>query len=201
MKVAIFGTGNVGIHMNNLLTGAGYETMLCGRRTADENRHTFAEGASGAEAILIALPYTVAVDIMKSIAPLTAGKLVIDCTNPLNPDWSPLVPGENRSAGEVLAGLLPDARLVKAFNTVFADVMVPERQLRSGLKITAFVAGDDTEARQKVITLASDIGFEPLDTGALFTARYLEAMAHLNIHIAVAGGGGTHAAFIYHKNQ
>ncbi|HDC4393613.1 TPA: NAD(P)-binding domain-containing protein [Enterobacter cloacae] len=199
MKVAVFGSGSVGIHMENLLVSAGYEVMLCGRY-ADEYRFSFEEGALSAEAVLIALPYTAALEVMKEISPLMAEKLIIDCTNPLKSDWSPLLLGGNTSAAETLAEILPGSKFVKAFNTVFADIMVPERQLRSGLKVTAFVAGDDTVARQKVMTIAADIGFEPLDVGPLFTARYLEAMAHLNIHIATTLGGGTDAAFIYHRN-
>jgi predicted dinucleotide-binding enzyme len=60
-----------------------------------------------------------------------------------------------------------------------------------------YIAGDNDAAKQKVYALASDIGYAPIDTGPLYTARYLESMAHLNIQIAVGQGGGTHAAFIY----
>jgi predicted dinucleotide-binding enzyme len=90
---------------------------------------------------------------------------------------------------------LPEAYVVKAFNTIFADVM--SEPVKNGQRVTAFIAGDNDAAKQKVYALASDIGYAPIDTGPLYTARYLESMAHLNIQIAVGQGGGTHAAFIY----
>lgn len=68
-------------------------------------------------------------------------------------------------------------------------------------RITAFLAGDDAPAKEVVAKLASDIGFAPLDTGPLLNARYLEAMAHLNIAIAVGQKGGTDAAFIYDQKR
>jgi len=75
--------------------------------------------------------------------------------------------------------------------------MKPERLTRLGVPVTAFVAGDDAEARQQVSSLARSMGFAPIETGPLSTARYLEAMAHLNIAIAVGQSGGTDAAFLY----
>lgn len=199
MKIAIFGTGNVGSRLAALMRAAGHEVLLCGR-VGGEGRHTFAAGTS-AEVVVLAIPYTAAAEVLAPLAAELAGKLVIDCTNPLQADWSPLRLGEENSAAETLARLLPQSRLVKAFNTIFADVMTPERQNRGGLRISAFVAGDDSAARQRVATLAADIGFAPVEVGPLSMARYLEAMAHLNIQIAVGQGNGTDAAFMYHQSK
>lgn len=199
MKVAIFGTGNVGSRLAELIRAANHEVLLCGRSGSD-GKHTFAEGAA-ADMIMLAIPYAAAADVLAPLAVELAGKIVIDCTNPLQDDWSPLLLGEQNSAGETLARLLPQSRIVKAFNTIFADVMTPERQSRAGLPISAFVAGDDAAARMQVGMLAADIGFLPVDVGPLSMARYLEAMAHLNIQIAIGQGGGTDAAFIYHQRQ
>jgi predicted dinucleotide-binding enzyme len=169
-------------------------------RLGGEGKHTFAAGAA-AEVVVLAIPYAAAAEVLAPLAVELTGKLVIDCTNPLQADWSPLPLGEQNSAGETLARLLPQSRLVKAFNTIFADVMTPERQNRAGLRVSAFVAGDDAAARLQVATLAADIGFAPVDVGPLSMARYLEAMAHLNIQIAIGQGGGTDAAFIYHQRK
>jgi len=67
--------------------------------------------------------------------------------------------------------------------------------------ITAFVAGDVAAAKQKVMTLAGLAGFALVDVGPLRMARHLEAMAHLNIEIAVGQGGGTNAAILYHHSK
>ncbi|WP_198432997.1 NADPH-dependent F420 reductase [Burkholderia ubonensis] len=127
------------------------------------------------------------------------GKIVVDATNALRDDWSPLPLGADGSAAQQISRLLPGVRLVKCFNTVFADIMTPERIDRAGHAVTAFIAGDDAEANAAVAEIAASAGFAPLVTGALNNAHYLEAMAHLNIQIAVVRGGGTNAGFVYHR--
>ncbi|MEM8839252.1 MAG: hypothetical protein AAGE89_14250, partial [Pseudomonadota bacterium] len=71
---------------------------------------------------------------------------------------------------------------------------------RTGVARYLFASqGDDDHAIERVSELASSIGLHPIQTGPLKNSRYLEAMAHLNIAIAVGQGGGTNAAFIYHS--
>ena len=203
MKIAILGFGNVGKQFAALFNQAGYEIVL-GLRSAPSQElpygaTSFKEAAEAADCIVLAIPFTACLDVLPKLAKVTRGKIIIDSTNPLNSDWSPKLLGEENSAAEEISRLLPDAYVVKAFNTIFADVM---GQLAiEGQAITAFVAGDNDGAKQTVMTLASDIGYAPLNTGALSTARYLESLAHLNIQIAVGQGGGTNAAFIYLQNN
>ncbi|MEO1603425.1 MAG: NADP oxidoreductase, partial [Pseudomonadota bacterium] len=151
------------------------------------------------EVIILAIPFFAAEDVLPTLAEQIADRIVIDATNPLNDDWSPRLLGQENSAAEEIARLLPDAKLVKAFNTIFADIMSESGFDRHGQKATLFIAGDDEVAVATVAGLASDMGLLPVRTGALTTARYLEAMAHLNIAIAVGQSGGTNAAFVYHR--
>lgn len=203
MKIAILGFGNVGKQFANLFSKAGHEIVL-GLRSVSNQEHpypftTFREAAQVADIIAIAIPFTACVDVLPELAEVTKEKIVIDSTNPLNADWSPKLLGQENSASEEISRLLPEAYVVKAFNTIFADVMnepVKDRQA-----ITAFIAGDNDEAKQKIIALANDIGYAPINTGGLYTARYLESMAHLNIEIAVGQGGGTNAAFMYFQQK
>jgi predicted dinucleotide-binding enzyme len=107
--------------------------------------------------------------------------------------------GQETSAGEEIAKLLPESFVVKAFNTIFADVMNA-----SDIKdhhITAFVASSYEDAMKDVATLASDCGFKVVTINKLSAARYLEAMAHLNIELAVGQGGGTKASFTYNRAE
>jgi predicted dinucleotide-binding enzyme len=67
--------------------------------------------------------------------------------------------------------------------------------------VTAFIAGDDASACEAVAHVASSSGFAPTVTGRLRNARYLEAIAHLNIAIAVGQGGGTDAAFLFDQRR
>ena len=198
MKIAVFGAGNVGTRLTQRFRHAGLSVVLCTREGGADTQ-SFAQGAASADVILLAIPFTAVKEVLHPLANTLAGKLIIDCTNPLNTDWSPLSLGKNNSAAEEIAQLVPNAQVVKAFNTIFADVMTPERQNRDGLRITAFIAGDDAQARQKVAQMAEHAGFAALEVGSLKIARYLEALAHLNIQIAVNQAGGTNAAFIYHQ--
>ncbi len=203
MKITIFGYGSVGSHLAALFAQAGHAVTVCVPPGSTRQRAlptaSFADGARTADLIVLAVPFG---SVRELLAPLTqalAGKVVVDCTNPVNADWSPMLLGEENSAAETVARLLPKSRVVKAFNTIFADVMTPERQLLGGQRISAFVAGDDAVARQTVMALAESSGFAVVDVGALRWARQLEAIAHLNIHLALGLGGGTHAAFLYHQ--
>jgi 8-hydroxy-5-deazaflavin:NADPH oxidoreductase len=203
MKIAIFGAGSVGGHLSKLFTDCGHDVVVCLRpgstRQIAQASVGFAEGARSSEVVVVAIPFTSALGVLGPIADELKGKVVVDCTNPLNEDWSPLLLGQEHSAGETLASALPGAHVVKAFNTIFADVMSASQHDRAGQRITALVAGDHAESKAVVLELAKELGFAPLDVGPLRVARQLEAMAHLNIQIAVAQGGGTHAAFVYHQ--
>jgi len=199
MTTAILGHGNVGRALHQLLNASGEPVLLCGRTPAP-GLYSHAEGAAAADLVLLAVPFTALADMLPALAESLRGKVVVDCTNPLNADWSPLSLGPENSAGEEVARLLPHSHVVKAFNTIFADVMTLELLHRGGQRITAFVAADDANAKSQVLLLAERAGFAPLDVGPLRMARCLEAMAHLNIQIAVGQGGGTNAAFVYHQN-
>jgi predicted dinucleotide-binding enzyme len=124
-----------------------------------------------------------------------AGKVLIDCTNPLQ--FTPaagleLAMGHTVSGGETVAQWAPGARVVKAFNTYgyenFADASYPKY---GGLKPVMFLAGDDASAKEIVSRLAADIGFQPLDAGTLKIARLLEPTGMLWIHLAIVQKKGT----------
>jgi 8-hydroxy-5-deazaflavin:NADPH oxidoreductase len=199
MNIAILGFGNVGKQFANLFSQAGHEVIIGLRSVPNQElpypSATFKQAASVADMIALAIPFVACVDVLPELVEVTAGKTIIDSTNPLNADWSPKLLGQETSASEEISRLLPGANVIKAFNTIFADMM--SQPVIDGKAITAFIAGDKDEAKQKIMALARDIGYAPIDTGLLYTARYLESMAHLNIQIAVSQGGGTNAAFIY----
>ena len=197
MKIAILGFGNVGKQFASLFDKAGYEISILRRSDYKEALDSLKNDIVSADCLALAIPFTACLKLLPELAEVLKGKIVIDSTNPLNDDWSPKLLGQENSAAEEISRLVPDAYVVKAFNTIFADVM--GKSSGDGRAITAFIAGDHDEAKQKVIMLAKNIGYAPVDTGALYTSRYLESMAHLNIQIAVGQGAGTNAAFIYSK--
>lgn len=196
-RIAILGTGAVGSALASLARGVGVQ-VAAGAHSPGAGEFGFEAAAGSAELVILALPFTAMAEALPPLRGALTGKIVVDVSNALGPDWSPLDLGGG-SAGEVVARLLPDARVVKAFNTVFADVMTPQGLARGDRRVTAFIASDDRDAADVVASLAGRMGFDPVVSGALRTARYLEAMAHLNIAIAVGEGGGTGAAFRYDR--
>ena len=192
MRIAIIGAGQVGSRLMQLFSTAGHDARAIGRADMLEAE------ISGGDVVVLAVPFAACADLLPRLAGALAGKIVVDVTNPVAPDWSPLRLGEENSGAEEIARLLPRSRVVKAFNTIFADVMTPEKLTRDGQRVTCFVAGNDQDARNAVAELADSAGFGALDVGTLPAARHLEAMAHLNIAVALSGGG-TDAAFLYHN--
>lgn len=195
MKIGILGNGFVATRLSELFEHAGHDVRVGGRR----GHISLEQAAEHGEIVVIAVHYHAVRDVLSPLKHLIAGKIVVDATNPLNDDWSPLLLGQETSGGEEIAKLVPGSSVVKAFNTIFATAMTKDAQDRSGHKITAFVAGGEDRAVATVAELAESAGFAPVTLNSLTTARYLEAMAHLNINLAIAQGGGTDAAFIYHR--
>jgi len=213
MKLAIIGAGNVGRRLAKLFAIAGHD-ILIGSRDLERAQAiastlgeaatgmTYADAAASANAVFLTTPWAkeVTLNVARELGDLS-GKIVVDCTNPLAPDYMSNLLGHTTSAAEEIAKVLPEARLVKAFNTIFADVMEPGKQQFMGAKGTGFYCGDDPQAKAVVAQLIADAGFEPVDAGALKNARYLEPMAQLNIQIAYGQGGGTDVAFRYMRRQ
>lgn len=199
------GAGNFGGNLAQLLAAAGHDVVVGLRdmsRARPGARYAIAsleDAATHGDVVIIAVLYQACAEVLPPLTGLLSGKIVVDATNALQDDWSPLPLGQDGSAAEAIARLLPQARLVKCFNTVFADIMTPDRVDRGGHAVTAFIAGDDAEANATVATIATSAGLAPVVTGTLRNARYLEAIAHLNIQIAVGRGRGTNAGFIYHQ--
>jgi predicted dinucleotide-binding enzyme len=203
MNISIFGTGNMAGGLASLFAGAGHRVTLAARdedkarALAAELDHgidvaSFADAAASAEAVVLAVPYEAAGDVIDAAGGL-AGKIVIDITNPLTADYSGLTIGHTTSAGEEMQKRAPAAKVVKAFNTVFASV------LQNGGKAaakpaTVFVAGDDEGARAAVAALARSAGLVAVETGGLAASRYLEPVAGLNIALGYGLGHGTDIA-------
>ena len=204
MKIAIIGTGNVGRALGTSFAGAGHQVVLSGHEAAKTAEVASAIGAlaagsaadavGAADIVVIAVPYTAVPSVAAEIAPFVAGKVVIDATNTLKPDYSGLATGDGPSGAELLAAALPGARVVKAFNTLFAANQGNPRAL--GTTLDALYATDDAEAHATFAALASSIGFRPVSVGPLAAARELEAMAWLNIRLQLLSNGSWQTAYV-----
>jgi predicted dinucleotide-binding enzyme len=203
MKVGIIGTGNVGTALATAFVEAGHDVTLTARDAQNTAAVAGVVGAStaattrqlvrDADVVVLAVPWSSIEEIAREFGPISSGKIVIDVTNAAKPDWSgPLFAGST-SGAEELAGWLPDAHVVKAFNTITSAGI--SRPVIDGIVMDAFVAGDDAAAKGAVGELASSIGFNPIDAGPAPAARYLEALAWLNISLNMANGWTWHTGW------
>lgn len=192
MDIAIIGAGNVGTTLAGALARAGHRVTISAKtqgHAAEAAQKTGADSAisnKGAiakgDVVILAVPGTAFEALVKEVGGDLAGKVVVDVSNRPTPDPS----GAGTSAAEELQAKLPDASVVKAFNTAFAtrqgDPVV------DGVSADGFVAGDDDDAKEKVLRIVESIGFRPVDAGSLAVARTLEGMAWLNISRNMQGG-------------
>jgi 8-hydroxy-5-deazaflavin:NADPH oxidoreductase len=124
--------------------------------------------AAAADVVLLAVPWESIRDALTGLPPWN-GRVLIDATNPfLNPqDLNVLDDIGDRLSSEIVAELAPGARLVKAFNTIFASKLAEGPSPRAGTRRVVFVSGDDEPAKMTVTKLIASFGFAPLDLGSL----------------------------------
>jgi predicted dinucleotide-binding enzyme len=205
MKIAIIGIGNVGGTLGPAWTNAGHEVIYGVRDPNSEKVKTLlnisgghaqadsvSQAAAASEIILFATPWSAAHEAIQAAGNL-AGKLVVDCTNPIAPDLNGLSIGTTTSAGEQVAQWAEGAKVVKAFNTTGSGNMADPQY--GSQAVTMFICGDDAEARQTVAQLAKEVGFEPCITGPLYHARYFEPLAMLWVDMAYLQGRGPEFAY------
>lgn len=201
MKVAVLGVGNVGGALARLWSQHGCEVSLTARTSAkaESLRNKFpecsvvsAEKLSEIDVIALCVPWSSAREALKPIGNLH-GKVIVDCTNPLNQNASALVVGGTDSAAEQIQTWYPEAHVVKAFNTLGSTLL--GNGDFGGRLADGFYCGDDPAAKEKVAPLIKSAGLHPVDVGPLRTARYLEAMAMLWIDMTIQQQRGGNYAF------
>jgi len=200
MKVTVIGAGNMGSAFVKQLTRAGHQVSVTARNL-DKARAVAAanpgavavnadNAASGADAVVLATGFADAIAALRSAGNLE-GKVVIDITNPLTADYMGLTLGHSTSASEEIAKAVPNAQVVKAFNTVFAQVLAEGSDFGAGQKVSVFLTSDSPAAKDTARQLADSMGFATIDAGDLKNARYLEPLAGLNIYLGYGAGLGT----------
>lgn len=194
MKVGIIGRGSVGRALREALSGT-HDVRLGVRAPATDGEGTLAGVAAWAEAVVLATPWQAEAVVVDAIADGTAGKPVIDATNPVGmiDGRLDLVADRATSAAEALQRRLPAAHVVKGFNQIGAEFLADPGRLQH--RPAMFVSGDEADAKAIALRLAQDAGFEAVDGGPLSNARHLEALAMLWIWSAVKGPLGRSFGF------
>lgn len=197
MTTAIIGLGNMGSGLARRLAGTG-DLVLATRDDVTSAALAAELGAksasieaaiAAADIVILALPYASALELAQSGA--LKDKIVVDITNPIKPDFSGLLFGFETSAAEEIQKAAPTAKVVKAFNTIFASVFAATKDTTANVPV--FLAGDEA-AVDAVATLVESAGFSTEKTGTLDAARLLEPVGMLNIRLGYALGRGTNIA-------
>lgn len=187
-KVAIIGKGNVGSALRKGLEAKGHEV-----RTVGKEPKRVREVAEWGDVIVLAVPFNERENAIREMGGAFRGKPLVDVTNALGAGMALAVDPTRSSGAEEVARLAEGARVVKAFNTVFAPSMVNGRV--KGERLTLFVAGDDGEAKDVVRDLGTDIGFDAVDSGSLENARWMETLGYFNIKLGYGENMGTDIGF------
>ncbi|MCC7042622.1 MAG: NAD(P)-binding domain-containing protein [Acidobacteria bacterium] len=195
-SVAVLGAGKVGQALATRLVAAGIDVRFGVRdplaaglsgELAAVPLTTPNDAASTADIVLLAVPAAAAIAAARSAGDL-AGRVVVDCTNPLRWDRGPVwTPPSEGSVTAALAAALPTVAVVKGFNHFGAEIQL-DPSLAGG-PADAFFASDDDAAKASVMELATRMGFRAHDAGPLRNAAALENLAVLWIHLAGAGAG------------
>ena len=197
MEITIIGTGNMGKALATRAVAGGHRVTLLG--TAPEKAQGVAEQLSAdvrpgtvgdpiaGDVVVLAVWYPAVADVLARYGDQLAGKVVIDITNPIDPEAFEPLQLDAGSVAQEIAAKVPGARVVKAFNTTFAATLT-EGQV-GGHPLDVLLASDDDDAKAIVSQLVSDGGLRPIDAGPLARAHELEALGFL--HMALQGPLGT----------
>lgn len=204
MNIGIIGSGKMGSGLGKLWALKGHNIFFSFSRDpkkleglAKSNPYsrsgTPAEAVASGDVLLFSVGYGMIKEALAATGAIK-DKIIIDCTNPVKPDLSGLAVGLTTSAAEEIAKLVPESRVVKAFNTAFAEIYHSETRLFGSRMPSMFYCGDDGKAKSTVSRLIREIGLEPVDAGPLTSARYLEPLAMLMIQMGHVQGLGTNIA-------
>ena len=196
MRGGILGTGQMTRAIGARLALAGHTVVIGSRdpgraaavatQIGGDAVGTDYREAAGSPVVIVAVHDPVAVDVVSALSDALDGAILIDLGNPLDPPT-----GESRNAGgpslaEQIADAAPGARVVKAFNTVYAELLALPAPAGAEHPQT-FVASDDAEAAAFVMALVTDLGVAPVNVGPLRMARHLEALAGFEVAMVASG--------------
>lgn len=202
MKIGIIGSGNMGRSLGILWAEQGHEVFFGsreaakGRAVSEAAKHatqggTNDEAAAFAEVLLWTARGVLPSQLLSKPEALN-GKIIIDCNNwdiPEEFEYSAIM----ESLAEQLAKDVPNARVVKAFNTMAQEVFELAPEPLRDYQVSVFVAGDDEAAKQTVMQLATEIGFVAVDSGRLRNTRLIEGLGNFIRLIMIGQQQGSYA--------
>jgi 8-hydroxy-5-deazaflavin:NADPH oxidoreductase len=193
-SISIIGAGTMARILGTRALAGGNTVEVIGRdaaKAADLARE-LGGGATAAttgaapagDIVILAVPYASAAPVVSQYGDALAGKIIVDISNPFNPSATGLATPDDTSIAQEVAKAAPaSAHVVKAFNTIFGNV------LAQGRPLDVFIAGDDAQAKASMSVFIESIGLRPLDTGDLTMAHWLEGAGLLMVGLGHYGVG------------
>ncbi|WP_405949440.1 NAD(P)-binding domain-containing protein [Streptomyces prunicolor] len=188
-SISIIGLGNMAGALAGRALAGGNAVEIIGRDPAKAKELAAAldgatVGTAGAapagDIVVLAVPYGAAAAVVSEYGDALRGKVIIDITNPITPDFQSFVTPNGSSGAQEIAKAAPaGAQIVKAFNTLFSHVLAAGPA--EGRTLDVFIAGDDEQAKARVSAFIESLGLRPMDTGKLPMARALENVALLQL--------------------
>ena len=196
MDITIIGAGNMGRGIGTRAVAGGHSVTFVdanpevAEKTSAEVKASAKKSAKVSSAslgqvelgdvVVFAVWYGTNLELAKQLGNKLAGKVVVDIANPINSTFDGLATAPDTSSAEELAKVVvAGAKVVKAFNTTFAGTLLAGQV--AGQPLDVFIAGDDSDAKQKVAQLVTDGGMRAVDTGPLSRARQIEGMQFLHM--------------------
>jgi predicted dinucleotide-binding enzyme len=188
--ISIIGSGGMAAAIGGLAAKAGHTVEVTSRDVAkaralaEQFRAGATTGTFGAvpagDIVILAVPYSAVLDVLRLYGEALAGKLLVDITNPVASDYTSFVtPGDSFGAQEIAKVAPANAEIVKAFNTQFSHVLAAGPV--KGHPLDVFLAGDNGLARARVSAFVESLGLRAMDTGPLLMARTLEHVCLLSL--------------------
>lgn len=197
-NISIIGLGTMARALAARALATGGSVQLIGRdvrKTAalaaelggDVTAAAFGETPVG-DLVVLAVPYESAASIVREYGDALAGRVVVDLTNPFDRTTLTdiIAPRDSSGAEQIAAAAAPGAHVVKAFNTLFSNVLAAGQI--GGQPVDVFIAGDDGDAKKAVAAFVENLGLRPLDVGDLKMAHWLEGAGLLSLSLARSSG-------------
>jgi 8-hydroxy-5-deazaflavin:NADPH oxidoreductase len=188
-NISMVGLGNMASALADRALAGGNAVEIIGRDPAKANELAAAldgatVGAAGTapagDIVVLAVPYASAAAVVSKYGDALDGKVIVDITNPIAPDSKGFVTPDGSSGAQEIAKAAPaGTHVVKAFNTLFANVLAAGSA--EGRPLDVFIAGDDAQAKARVSAFIESLGLRPMDGGQLPMARALENVALLQL--------------------
>src|ERR1700686_1218791 len=188
--ISIIGTGGMAAAIGGLAAKAGHTVEVMSRDAAKARAlaeqvgagattGTFGAAPAG-DIVILAVPYSAVLDVVKQYGEELAGKILVDITNPVASDHTSFVTlGDSFGAQEIAKAAPADVKVVKALNSQFSHVLAAGAV--EGHPLDVFIAGDDAQAKARVSAFIERLDLGPMDTGQLPMARTLESACMLTL--------------------